>query len=599
MKIGLRYKFIGITLLSALPFLLYAIIHYHNAVTDNKDRTISRNQSVAEETAEKVADFINSSQSVLYSLALHPAIINNDSKKCDEIFGQLLPLYPAHDNILVADMNGRNFGSGLDPKKARNLNYSDREWFRRGSKGVSYVSDLYSSKLLHNPVFMITMPVFESSGPQKSVLGFPVNLLKLKEHLTELEKIDKTAYFCIIDNKGIILIDSNNSGTVGTPFKQEPLLKKISKRLTGSLVDTDQTGTEHFYSHATVSTTGWKVLVGKPSSTVYAEANIEALRHLIFFILICLTGGLSSIWYSRKLGGRIEAIVNGLNEVAAGNYSCHLIIPGNDEIARASDAFNRMTAERGKHLNEIKTLTESLERRVQIRTAELLNSKNELEAFSYAVSHDLHAPVRHILAFTRILMEEHSQELSSECMDHLQRINRAGENMKEMITHLLDLSRLNRQEITRIMVNISALSKTIVADLTEAESDRSVKTVIAEGLTTYADPTLLRIVLHNLIGNAWKFTRKCPSAEIEIGETVINEIRCFFVKDNGCGFDMSYSEKLFAPFQRLHSPEEFEGTGIGLATVMRIIQRHGGKLWAESTPGKGAVFYFTIMSLDA
>src|SRR6185369_12984952 len=190
--------------------------------------------------------------------------------------------------ILVADMNGRNFGSGLDPKKARNLNYSDREWFRRGSKGVSYVSDLYSSKLLHNPVFMITMPVFDSSGNQKSVLGFPVNLLKLKTHLTELEKIDTRSAFCLIDTKGIILIDSSNSGATGTPFRPESLLKKIVKERTGSLVDRDQSGTECFFSHATVNNTGWKVLVGIPSNTVYQEASIGALRHLVFFILICL-----------------------------------------------------------------------------------------------------------------------------------------------------------------------------------------------------------------------------------------------------------------------------------------------------------------------
>src|SRR6185369_5469509 len=229
MKIGLRHKFIGIVLLSALPFLIYAVFYYYNSLTDNKNSAISRNQDLAEETAEKVADFINSSQSVLYSLALHPAIVNKDSKKCDEIFGQLLPLYLTHENILVADVEGRNFGSGLDPKTAHNLSYLDREWFKRGSKGVSYVSDLYSSKLLHNPVFMITMPVFDSSGNQKSVLGFPVNLLKLKTHLTELEKIDTRSAFCLIDTKGIILIDSSNSGATGTPFRPESLLKKIVK----------------------------------------------------------------------------------------------------------------------------------------------------------------------------------------------------------------------------------------------------------------------------------------------------------------------------------------------------------------------------------
>jgi hypothetical protein len=274
MKIGLRYKFIGIVLLVALPFLFYAIYYYFNAVNDNKNSAINRNLSVAEETAEKVADFINSSQSVLYSLALHPAIINIDTKKCDEIFSQLLPLFPAYESILVADMNGRNYGSGLDPETAHKFNYLDREWFKRGSNGVSYVSDFYVSKLLLNPVFMITMPVFDSSGHQKAVLGFPVNVFKLKEHLTELEKIDPGSSFCLVDNKGIILIDSSNREATGSPYRPESLRQKISKERSGSLIDLDQTGTKRFYSHATVNGTGWKVIVGRPSSTVYTEANI-------------------------------------------------------------------------------------------------------------------------------------------------------------------------------------------------------------------------------------------------------------------------------------------------------------------------------------
>jgi len=599
MKFGLRFKFIGIVLLAAFPFLLYAVLHYLSRINDDKISAIGRNLAVAEETAEKVSDFINSAQSALYSLALHPAAINRDSKKCDDIFGQLLPLYPAHENILIADMNGRNFGSGLDPETAHNLNYLDREWFRRGSKGVSYVSDHYISKLLKNPVFMITMPVFDSSGNQKAVLGFPTSLFKLREHLSEIEKIDSASDYCLIDNKGTTLICSYNKDETGTPFKPKPLLQRISKEQTGSFIDYDESGSKRFYSFATVSNTGWKVLASIPSATVYREANIGALRNFLFFILICLAGGIPAIWFGRRLGRRVEAIIKGLNDVAAGNYDCHLVITGNDEIALAGETFNRMTSERGKYLNEIESLNESLERRVQIRTAELLHSRNELEAFTYAISHDLHAPVRHILAFSDILLGEHPRELSDESMGHLQRIHRAGVNMKEMITHLLDLSRLNRQEITRVPVNISTLSKTIVTDLAEAEPDRSVETVIAEGLTTYADPVLLRIVLQNLIGNAWKFTRKCASSRIELGETVTNEIRYFYVKDNGCGFDMEYSEKLFAPFQRLHGTDEFEGTGVGLTTVMRIVQRHGGNIWAESTPGEGAVFYFTIMSLDA
>jgi light-regulated signal transduction histidine kinase (bacteriophytochrome) len=319
----------------------------------------------------------------------------------------------------------------------------------------------------------------------------------------------------------------------------------------------------------------------------------------MFFILICLTGGIPAIWFGRKLGGRITDIITGLNDVAAGNYNCRLDITGNDEIAHAGDAFNRMTSERGKYQHEIKSLNDSLERKVLLRTSELQNSKNELEAFTYAVSHDLHAPVRHILAFSDIVLREHSTELSDDIIGHIQRINRAGENMREIITHLLDLSRLNQQEITRVSVNISTLCQAIISDLAEAEPDRRIETVVAAGLSANADPTLLRIVMQNLIGNSWKYTRKSPSPKIEVGMFEKDGVRCYFVKDNGCGFDMAYSDKLFAPFQRLHSTEDYEGSGIGLATVMRIIERHDGKLWAESSPGEGAVFYFTIMDIEA
>ncbi len=599
MKFSLRYKFVSIVLLSSIPFLIYAVYHYINTVNGNKKSAFARNLAVAEETSERINSFIENSRNVLYSLALHPAIINKDPSGCDDLFQQLLPLYPIHLNILAADMKGNNFASALSPEGAHSINYADREWFVKGSKGVSVVTDLHISKLFTQPAFMVTMPVFGQSGAQTAILGFPVNLYKFQEHLTEIEKIQPHISFSLVDNKGITLLNTADRGEIGKPFKQSALLQKASKVTGKSFITLDQNGTERYYSLSLVNATGWKVISSIPTSEVYAEADQAALRHLIFFFLICLSGGLSAIWFSRRLGRKVESIVNGLNEVSAGNYSCRLAIPGSDELAQAGKAFNRMTSERGSYLIEIKGLADSLERKVQIRTAELLNSKNELEAFSYAISHDLHAPVRHILAFTHILLEEHSKELSDDIRGHLERINRAGENMKEMITHLLALSRLNRHEITRVSVNVSTMSEAILSDLRDTEPGRNVQTTIAEGITTYADPALLRIVLQNLISNAWKYTRKCNLPTIEIGETMVNEIRCFFIKDNGCGFDMAYAEKLFAPFQRLHSTEEFEGSGIGLATVMRIVQRHGGRIWAESTPDEGAAFFFTIMSLDA
>ncbi len=594
MRLSLRYKLGSIVLLAAIPFLVYAVYHYISSVNENKKVAVANNLAKARGLSKEIAEFIDSSQNVLYSLAMHPAIANNDSAKCDEIFSQLLPLYPLHLNILAADMQGRNFASAIDPQNAHKLVYIDKEWFKLGSKGVSIVSDLHTSKLFIQPAFMITMPVFNKSGNQSAVLGFPVNLQKLRDHFLEAELVNPNTSTYLIDNKGNILFNTADAQQTGQPFAQPGILQRINKENTGSITDFDPQGTKRFYSHATVETTGWKVLVEIPESELYADANLAAVRNLFFFLLICLTGGMTALFFSRQLVDKVELIIKGLNEVAAGNFACRLNVPGTDEIAHASDAFNRMTAERARAEEEIMNFTATLEKTVEIRTAELTRAKNELEAFSFAVSHDLQAPVRHILSFAQILLDDHESKLSANSRDCLMRINRSGLHMRDLITHLLELSRLNRQELNRMETDIGSICRNICQEFAADDPSRRVEVEIADGLITCCDPNLVLIVMENLLGNAWKYTRKVANPHIEVGKTDHNGVRCFFIKDNGTGFDMAYADKLFTPFNRLHSADEFEGTGVGLATVMRIIQRHEGSIWAESAQGKGAAFYFTL-----
>lgn len=596
MKPSLRYKFITIVLLAAVPFAIYAVIHYITTINESKRAVISRNLEKAEEIGHEIEEFIDNSQNVLYSLALHPALINNDAKTCDNLLSQLLPLYPLHLNLLAANMEGRNFASAISPEIAHNLNYRDKEWFILGSKGISIVTDLHVSKLFQQPAFMITMPVFASSGKQTAVLGFPVNLSRLQDHFIETEGMSPNASLSVVDKDGIILLCTADKNAAGKPYQQIPILREIATSKSGSLVNFDPSGVKRFFSYATIPSTGWKVLYGIPTSDVYTEANKGARRQLIFFTLVCMAAGVTAYYYSRKLGTRVEMLIDGLNKLAAGNFEFRLSTQGNDEISQASDAFNRMTSERQKAEQEIVELATALEKRVELRTAELTNAKNELEAFSYAVSHDLQAPVRHILSYSQILLEGHSEEFSETSRDYLQRINRSGLNMRELITHLLSLSRINRQELNRTTVDLSALAEKICLELAEADKDRQVQISVAAGLTATADAALLEIAMHNLIENAWKYTRHVAEPRIDIGETTHNGSHCFFVKDNGTGFDMAYRDKLFVPFQRLHTNEQFEGNGVGLATVMRIVRRHGGSISAESTPGNGAVFYFSLGS---
>jgi PAS domain S-box-containing protein len=238
----------------------------------------------------------------------------------------------------------------------------------------------------------------------------------------------------------------------------------------------------------------------------------------------------------------------------------------------------------------IQALNEDLARRY----AELEAAHRELEAFSYSVSHDLRAPLRAIDGFSQALLEDCEPQLDERGKDYLRRIRAATRRMGELIDDLLALSRVTRQEMRRERVDLSALARSVVAQLRRLEPARRVEVVIADGLEAEGDAHLLRLVLENLLGNAWKFTAREPEARIEFGALDEGGRTAFFVRDNGVGFDMAYAHKLFAPFQRLHALSDFPGTGIGLATVHRVVARHGGRVWAVGEEGKGATFFFTL-----
>ena len=254
----------------------------------------------------------------------------------------------------------------------------------------------------------------------------------------------------------------------------------------------------------------------------------------------------------------------------------------------------RDISERVRAQIKIRQLNAELEQRVVDRTAELAAANKELEAFSYSVSHDLRAPLRSIDGFSRIVLEDYAAKLDDAGRDSLNRIRVAAQRMGQLIDDMLNLSRVNRAELRRELVDLSALVREVVIELRRHEPTRAVALTVVDGLTTRADLRLLRIVLVNLLGNAWKFTGKCAAPRIEVGAVRDAQPATYFVTDNGAGFDETYAGKLFGAFQRLHTTEQFAGTGIGLATVQRIIHRHGGRVWAESVVGEGATFFFTL-----
>lgn len=352
------------------------------------------------------------------------------------------------------------------------------------------------------------------------------------------------------------------------------------------------------------------VFKGEQVGTIYILARAEALAQrslhyaLIAALVLVLCMMIALLLTSSFRGMLTEPLV-GLAQTAQivrneKDYSVRARVSGRaDELALLVQSFNEMLAaiqERDKALEHSQAV---LEERVEQRTAELSAANNELEAFSYTVAHDLRGPLEVIGNIGFLLKEEHNDDLNGDGRHFLDELLGTTKRMSRLIQDLLDLSRAGRSALRREIVDLSKMATQILDNLQSAEPERRVETRVATGAMVLADEGLLCVVMENLLENAWKYTSKEPRAVIEFGSTESEGEPAFFVRDNGAGFDPAYADRLFQPFQRLHVSSEFPGTGIGLATVYRIVTRHGGHIWAESGRGNGATFFFTLPYADA
>jgi signal transduction histidine kinase len=336
--------------------------------------------------------------------------------------------------------------------------------------------------------------------------------------------------------------------------------------------------------------TPWFVVVELPDREFLVQANRFLRRMIVIGIAVFAIGLAGAFVLARSITGPLQRLTNAASAISLGDYSSLVPVGPQDELGKLAAAFNTMVV-------RVHDSQQALEERVRDRTSQLQVANQELESFSYSVSHDLRAPLRAIDGFSRILEEDHAASLSAGAQRYLGLIRDNAKQMGRLVDDLLDFSRLGRQPLQKRDVHPEEIARQVLDELRSEQEGRRLKISIDTLPVAQADPSLLKQVYVNLISNALKYSRVRDQGEINIGAIDTNgshQPTIYFVRDNGAGFDMQYVDKLFGVFQRLHLAEEFEGTGVGLAIAQRIVARHGGRIWAEGEVDKGATFFFTL-----
>jgi signal transduction histidine kinase len=550
-----RWIRIGTFVAIVSPVVLIAVFAYNRAYQDLTESTLSRRQSIAYLAASALEQRFSRLTDIGTSLATRVRFRQLVSaEKWDEAIAILKDVredFPFIDRVFLADLTGTLMADSPALPGVRGKNFASRGWYRGVTdKWKPYVSDVYQRAA--EPRYNVVATAIPIKAEKDKIVGILVLQVQLNALVGWSNSIDlgPAGFVYVVDRKGQLATHPRlpSQGEI-VNYASVPVVQKVLRGQSGvETMFNPLEKEERIAAYSPVPGVGWGVIATEPTLTAFARRD-ENLKRVVI-----LSGFIFFI--SCALAYVILRTVFGLKQ--------------------AEEKIQLLNTE------------------LQHRAIKLELTNKELESFSYSVSHDLRAPLRSIDGFSQALMEDYADQLDGQAKDYLQRICASTRRMGQLIDDLLNLSRVVRSEIKAETVDLSALAHAVAAELQKAEPTRQVEFVIGERITATGDRRLLRVALENLLGNAWKFTAKRTSAKIEFSMTGNNGTRAYFIRDNGAGFDMAYINKLFGAFQRLHTTREFTGTGIGLATVQRIIHRHDGRIWAEAKVEQGATFYFTL-----
>jgi PAS domain S-box-containing protein len=345
-KFPIKYKLTSIILIILIPILGYSVYHYFDIIEQSKAQIKSHNLEIASNIAKDLTVIIDGSFRILSTLAVHPAVQARDPEECDRLFAKLLPSYPDHLNILMADMHGYNRGSGVKTPGVRLLNYTDKPWFITAHKGTPVVGDLHLSKLFKTPAVMIAMPLKNNQGRQIGVIGLPLSLPMLSKKLLTTWNLPERSTITVIDSQGNVLVDTYHEANIGTNIHAESIVQKALSANAGSTEDTCYDGIRRLHSFSSVPGSGWKVIVGVPARQAYSNAYTMGGRYIVILLFVSLIALGLSLVLSMRITRNLSSLVHGLGEIERGNLSFTLTLTGHDELMDVAGSFNRMVLKR-------------------------------------------------------------------------------------------------------------------------------------------------------------------------------------------------------------------------------------------------------------
>jgi len=578
----LTVAFIG---LAIGPLLIVGVILAWQSFISQEQQALNLQREVARRVAAEATTFFAQLENELRLVSKAQVLPGLDQNEQRNLL-TLLKSSHAFEELVLLDSQGQEqiHVSRQGHFSINGNDYADvNEYFVSRASDEVYCSPVRFDENSGEPLMTVAIPLLNvRTGLVDGVLTAVVRLKKIWNLIADV-RVSPGQSVYIVDAQGKVVAHRNPSVVLRGITFEVPDQVGIQPGLTGKdtvlAVETVRFGQQEF-----------AIVAEQAVSEALTLARTTVLITAILIVVTLAVSGALGFLAVRQIVEPIRTMATTTKAISAGDLSQQVKIISRDELGVLADAFNSMTA-------QLRILINNLEQRVAERTAQLEASNKELEAFSYSVSHDLRAPLRHIAGFVELLRQREAERLDATSLRYVHNIVESADRMSGLIDDLLAFSRTGRAEMQLRTVELNELVQEVQQELVPDIKDRHMTWKIGPLPPVQADPALLRQVWVNLLSNAVKFTAPCPQAHIEIGmvqeESSETEVT-LFVRDNGVGFDPQYIHKLFGVFQRLHQKEEFEGTGIGLATVRRIVERHGGRVWAEGDLGHGATFYLTL-----